>query len=62
MSGGRRRERESLRADGKRQKAPQQTEGCALETRGELLLETLANLQQELYGGSRRVFIRTHHF
>jgi hypothetical protein len=40
MSGGRRRERESLQADGKRQKAPQQTEGCAIKTRVGLLLET----------------------
>jgi hypothetical protein len=31
-------------------------EECALETRGELLLETLANLQPELYGGSCLVF------
>jgi hypothetical protein len=31
---------ETPKADGKRQKAPQQTEGCALETRGGLLLET----------------------
>jgi hypothetical protein len=31
---------ESLQAVGKRQKTPQQTEGCALETRGGLLLET----------------------
>jgi hypothetical protein len=39
-SRGRWREEESLQADGKRQKAPQQTEGCALETGGRLLLET----------------------
>ncbi|MFZ8811756.1 MAG: hypothetical protein ACO2PN_27120 [Pyrobaculum sp.] len=39
-SRGRQREKESLQADGRRQKTPQQTEGCALETRGGLLLET----------------------
>jgi hypothetical protein len=39
-SRGRRREEECLQAVGKRQKAPQLTEGCALETRGGLLLET----------------------
>jgi hypothetical protein len=40
MSGGRRREEKRLQAVGKRQKTPQQTEGCALETRRGLLLET----------------------
>jgi hypothetical protein len=55
-SRGRWREEECPQAVGKRQKAPQQTEGCALETRGELLLETLTNLQPELYGGSCLVF------
>jgi hypothetical protein len=48
--------RSAYKPSGRGRKLLRRLEECALETKGELLLKTLANLQPELYGGSCLVF------
>jgi len=48
--------RNAYKPSGRGRKLLRRLEECALETRGELLLETLANLRPELYFDSCLVF------